>query len=101
MGRGAIGFSPLDLVPASRCSRAFLLAAVSRAKRGVWSVLGGLRGVCGIGVAMRSGIGSREMLGCCRKDLLLETFRGTFSNAFSFVAEVGRSSKESSSWPSP
>ena len=101
MGRGAMGPSALDLVPAKRCSRAFLLAAVSRAKRGVWSIFGGLRGVCGIGVAILSGMGSLERLGCCRNDLLLATLRGAFSNTFSFVAEVGRSSKESSSWPSP
>jgi hypothetical protein len=52
-------------------------------------------------VAIRSGIGRRELLGCCRKVLLLATFRGTFSNCFSLVAEVGRSSNKSSSWPSP
>lgn len=29
---------------------------------------------------MRSGIGKRELLGWVRRDLLLETLRGTFSN---------------------
>lgn len=97
MGLGAMGPSARDLVPANRCSRAFLLAAVSRAKRGVWSVLGGLRGVWGIGVTMRSGIGRRELLACCRRVLLLATLRGAFSYCFSLVAEVGKSSNRSSS----
>jgi hypothetical protein len=101
VGFGAIGPSPLDRKSATRCSRAIRLAAVSLAKRGVLSVLVGLLGVWGCGVAIRSGKGIRALLVWCRKLLLLGTFRGVFSNCFSFVAEVGRSSKPSSSLPTP
>jgi hypothetical protein len=123
MATASTGPLPLGrgFVAPSRCSRAFRLAAVSRANRGVLSLGKNARGVGG---APRGVVGTvdaadefegtgvaddcscwaetrflrltveRRVLGCIRVD-------GSLRNLFSLVAEVGKSSNRSSSDPSP
>jgi len=101
-----------------RCSRALRDAAVSRAKRGMLvvlravvgkSLLGGESGVAGVGVSLpRLVLPSDEVDGFkCERPSLLRRLRGAprpigvLVNLDSRVADVGRSSKISSSLPSP
>lgn len=91
-----------------RCSRARREALVSRAKRGTGSCLGGLRGVDGVGGGGSSLTDVVEVL-CDWRPSLLRIWTdfgapraiGCFMNLDSVEAEVGRSSKASSSLPSP
>ncbi len=90
-----------------RCSRAILDALVSRANRGVKSCFGGLSGVAGVeggnsifADAVLWRLESPSLLRICT-DLGAPRAIGCLTNFDSVVADVGKSSKTSSSLPSP
>lgn len=99
----------LYVVEICLCSLAILLAAVSRAKRGTLrSGLLGVIGVDGIGVSAPPLVLRLDVEGakCDCPSLLLRDLGaprpiGILVNLLSALAEVGRSSKISSSVPSP